>query len=72
MNAQGERTCLLASGSRRDIFFTQEILLFRCLDNSSKGVVVLIAKDEAWRENITKLTQFYFEHLFLKVVEGQL
>ena len=39
---------------------------------TSKDVVVLkIAKDEAWSENITKLTQFYFEHLFLKVVEGQ-
>ena len=40
---------------------------------TSKDVVVLkIAKDEAWSKNITKLTQFYFEHLFLKVVEGQL
>ena len=40
---------------------------------TSKHVVALkIAKDEAWSENITKLTQFYFEHLFLKAVEGQL
>lgn len=38
-----------------------------------KDVVVLkIAKDEAWSENISELVQFYFEHLFPKIIEGQL
>ena len=38
-----------------------------------KDVVVLkIAKDKAWKENISELVQFYFEHLFPKIIEGQL
>ena len=39
---------------------------------SKDAVVLKIAKGEAWSENISKLTQFYFEHLLLKIVEGQL
>jgi len=35
-------------------------------------VVLKIARDETWSDNIAKLTQFYFDHLFPKVVEGQL
>ena len=39
----------------------------------TKDVVVLkIRRDETWSENIPKLLQFYFYHLFPKVVEGQL
>ena len=40
---------------------------------TAKDVVVLkIARDETWSENIPKLAQFYFDHLFPKVVEGLL
>ena len=36
-----------------------------------KDVVVLkIAKDKAWKENISELVQFYFEHLFPKIISS--
>lgn len=38
-----------------------------------KDVVALkIAKDEAWSENISELAQFYFQHPFPNIIEGQL
>ena len=34
--------------------------------------VLKTVRDETWSENIPKLTQFYFDHLFLNVVDEQL
>ncbi|XP_067018182.1 uncharacterized protein [Acropora muricata] len=55
-----------------EIYFSRRKFCYFVVWTSKDVVVLKIAKDEAWSKNITKLTQFYFEHLFLKVVEGQL
>ena len=55
-----------------EIYFSRRKFCYFVVWTSKDVVVLKIAKDETWSKNITKLTQFYFEHLFLKVVEGQL
>ena len=55
-----------------EIHFAQRKLCYFVVWTSKDVVVLKIAKDEGWSGNISKLTQFYFEHLFPKVVEGQL
>ena len=55
-----------------EIYFSRRKFCYFVVWTSKDVIVLKIAKDEAWSKNITKLTQFYFEHLFLKVVEGQL
>lgn len=62
----------MASGARGDAFFSQDVLLICCVDILKDVVVLKIAKDKAWKENISELVQFYFEHLFPKIIEGQL
>ena len=55
-----------------EIHFAQRKLCYFVVWTSKDVFVLKIAKDEGWSGNISKLTQFYFEHLFPKVVEGQL
>ena len=55
-----------------EIYFARRKFCYFVVWTSKEAVVLKIAKDEAWSENITKLTQFYFENLFPKIVEGQL
>ena len=35
-------------------------------------VIIEIKKDPSWEENLTRLREFYFKHLFPKIVEGEL
>ena len=54
--------CILLAGSFANL-----------LCGHPKDVVVLkIAKDEAWSENISELAPLYFDHLFPKIIEEQL
>lgn len=55
-----------------EIYFTRKNFCYFVVWTSKDAVVLKIAKEEAWSENVTKLTQFYFENLFPKIVEGQL
>ena len=55
-----------------EIYFSRRKFCYFVVWTSKDVVVLKIAKAEAWSDNILKLTQFYFEHLFPKVVEGQL
>ena len=55
-----------------ETYLTQKIFCYFAVRKSKDAVVLKIAKDEVWSENVTKLTQFYFENLFPKIVEGQL
>ena len=55
-----------------EIHFSHRMFCYFVVWTCKDVVVLKISKDELWSENISKLTQFYFEHLFSKVVEGQL
>lgn len=55
-----------------EIHFSHRMFCYFVVWTCKDVVVLKISKDELWSENISKLTQFYFEHLFPKVVEGQL
>ena len=35
-------------------------------------VIIEIKKDPSWEENLTRLREFYFKHIFPKIVEGEL
>lgn len=55
---------------QREIYFTWKNFCYFVVWTSKDEVVLKIAKEEAWSENVRKLTQFYFENLFPKIVEG--
>ncbi|XP_078377984.1 uncharacterized protein LOC144661153 [Oculina patagonica] len=35
-------------------------------------VIIEIKKDPSWEENLTRLREFYFKHIFPKIIEGEL
>jgi len=35
-------------------------------------IIIEIKKDPSWGENLSKLREFYFKHLFPKILEGEL
>ena len=55
-----------------EMFFSHRKFCYFIIWTMKDVVVIKIARDETWSENIPKLVQFYFYHLFPKVVEGQL
>ena len=53
-------------------FFTQRKFCYFVVWTSKDVAVVKIEQDETWDANIPVLKEFYFKHIFLKLVEGAL
>ena len=52
-----------------EIYFSRRKFCYFVVWTTKDVVILKIARDETWSENIAKLMQFYFDHLFQKVVE---
>ena len=55
-----------------EIYFSRRKFCYFVVWTAKDVVILKIARDETWSENIAKLMQFYFDHLFPKVVEEHL
>ena len=55
-----------------EMFFTQRKFCYFVVWTSKDVAVVKIEQDETWNANIPILKEFYFKHIFPKIVEGAL
>ena len=55
-----------------EMFFTQRKFCYFIVWTSKDVAVVKIEQDETWDANIPILKEFYFKHIFPKIVEGAL
>ena len=55
-----------------EMFFSQRKFCYFVVWTSKDVAVVKIERDETWAPNIPILTEFYFKHIFPKIVEGEL
>lgn len=55
-----------------EMFFTQRKFCYFVVWTSKDVAVVKVEKDESWDANIPVLKEFYFKHIFPKIVEGAL
>ena len=51
-----------------EIYFSRRKFCYFVVWTAKDVVILKIARDETWSENIAKLMQFYYDHLFPKVV----
>ena len=55
-----------------EMYFSQRKFCYFVVWTAKNSAVIRIERDETWAANIPLLTQFYFNHIFPKVVEGEL
>ena len=55
-----------------EIYFSRRKFCYFVVWTAKAVVILKIARDETWSENIAKLMQFYFDHLLPKIVEEHL
>ena len=55
-----------------EMFFSRRKFCYFVVWTSKNVAVVKIERDETWDANIPILTEFYFKHIFPKIVEGEL
>ena len=55
-----------------EMYFSRRKFCYFVLWTTKDVAILLIQRDDTWAENIPRLLQFYHDHLFPKVVEGEL
>ena len=55
-----------------EMYFSQRKCCYFVVWTAKNSAVIRIERDDTWAANIPLLTQFYFNHIFPKVVEGEL
>jgi len=55
-----------------EMYFSQRKFCYFVVWTAKNSAVIRIERDDTWAANIPLLTQFYFNHIFPKVVEGEL
>ena len=55
-----------------EMYFSRRKFCYFVVWTTKDVAIVKIERDETWAANIPFLTQFYFDHIFPKIVEGEL
>ena len=55
-----------------EMYFSQRKFYYFVFWTAKNSAVIRIERDDTWAANIPLLTQFYFNHIFPKVVKGEL
>jgi len=55
-----------------EMYFSRRKFCYFVVWTTKDVAILLIQRDDTWVENIPRLLQFYHDHLFPKVVEGEL
>ena len=55
-----------------EMYFSRRKFCYFVIWTTKDVAIVKIERDETWAANIPFLTQFYFDHIFPKIVEGEL